>query len=194
MGPQTRTVVTVENTWHAVAKPAAGARLVPYGPFGDRLPARFTAETVDHPTVKMWLDLSFDGTGRVKVEKVTVTRTDGESVTPTDLARLAPARVIRNAMHNLVFNNPNLMGRSEGAWWLTGRDTEGSQGPPTEEELRALARMYWHEYVAWGDPRRMVMNNFGVPRSTASRWIRKARDLYDIPGAHSDDSQSEEEG
>ena len=62
-----------------------------------------------------------------------------------------------------------------------------ASGPPTDEELRTLARIYWREYVAWGKPRQAIIKGFPqTPRSTANHWIRKAREKYGLPGAHAE--------
>jgi hypothetical protein len=175
------------DRWHAVTKSAGRAKLVTYGPFGDRLPARFTAQ-VDHPAhpMRMRLSMSFDGTERVKVESVTVERTDGQSMTPEDMTRLQLARVVNNAVLNEAVKHPG----SGGAWWGVGRDRPA--GPPTDDELRLLARMYWHEFVSWGKPRQAVMAAFDLPRSTANHWIRKARERHELPGPHADFDDGED--
>lgn len=41
-----------------------------------------------------------------------------------------------------------------------------------------LASIYAFEHAAWGNPRQAVMGFWDLPRATANRWIRKARQLY----------------
>lgn len=152
--------------------------MVPFGPADDLLPARFTGvvERTD-PPVKVSVTASFDGSDRVKVESVSVERTDGESITPADMARLKPAAVI----HFIVFEamQPGWVPVYEAVGGLKGTQR------PKDDALRSVARLYWVEYVSWGEPRQAVMNAADLPRSTANRWIRKARDLYGLPGPHS---------
>jgi len=165
-----------------VTKPVGRARRVPFGPFGDWLPSRFTGTIWDYAErpLRVTISASFDGTGRVKVDSVAVERTDGESVTPEDMARLQLAAVVSSIVWDATVHGPGVI-----AGW--GRDPARAGMPPSDDELRRLARMYWQEYVSWGNPRRQVMSWFDVPRSTANRWIRKARDLYGLPGPHADE-------
>jgi hypothetical protein len=171
------------DRWHAVTKTPGRVKLLPFGPLGDRLPARFTAQ-VDHPTypIRMRLTLTYaGGTDRVRVESVTVERTDGESVTPEDTTRLQLARVVNNAVYNEAAKRPGA-----GPFWGFGRSHDG---PPDDDELRLLARTYWLEYVSWGKPRQVIMAHFGLPRTTANRWIKKAAGLYGLPGPHADEEE-----
>ena len=52
----------------------------------------------------------------------------------------------------------------------------------TDDELRRLAAIYWFHHVIRGNPRQAVMNALGLPRTTANRWIRRAREMYGLPG------------
>lgn len=150
---------------------------VPYGPGGDRLPARFAA-VVDYAErpLRARIRASFDGVGRVHADVVSVERTDGESITPEDMTDLVLASVMGSVVDKATK-------RGRGTYAGGGR-TES--GPPTDAELLKLARMYWFEYISWGQPRRAVMSAFELPRSSANRWIRKARELYGLPGVHAD--------
>lgn len=161
----------------AITRPVR-ARNVPYGPAGDTLPARFTAE-VDYTERPLHVQIkaSFDGVSRVRADQVCVTRVSGESVTAEDMASLQLAAVMAQVV-----------------WQATTRSQVGSVVsinplPPeraSEEELMTVARAYWFEYVSWGSPRRRIMEMFDIPRSTANRWIRRARELYPLPGAHAE--------
>lgn len=152
--------------------------MVPFGPADDRLPARFVGVVErEDPPVKVSVTASFNGSDRVKVESVSVERTDGESVTPADMARLKPAAVIRSIVYEAM----------QPGWarvWFDVNELKGTQRPK-DDALRAVARLYWLEYVAWASPRQAIMHAADLPRSTANRWIRKARDLYGLPGPHS---------
>jgi len=163
-----------------LVKRVGRARLVPFGPSGDRLPARFAAaaDYTERP-LRVLLDMSFDGTDRVKVDAVMVKRTDGQSVTPEDMTALQLAQVVRSVVEEATERGSGVFRRME----IIGPERTDS---PSDEELRLLARMYWYEYVSWGAPRQAVMRGFHVPRSTANRWIRKARELYELPGPHAE--------
>jgi hypothetical protein len=155
--------------------------MVSFGPSDDRLPARFAAvaDYTGRP-LRVLLEMSFDGTDRVKVDAVMVKRTDGQSVTPEDMTALQLAQVVRSVVEEATERGSGVFRRME----IIGPErTDG----PSDEELRLLARMYWYEYVSWGKPRQAIMLGFHVPRSTANRWIRRARDRYGLPGPHSDE-------
>lgn len=172
---QIGTFAGMSQRWKVLVKQPEGVELVQYGPSGDTLPAKFTAavEYVEHP-LQALITASFDGAERVKVESVMVERTDAASVAPEDMTRLQLAQV----MGSVVWEASN---SGRGALYQGGRR---HAGPPDDQELLTLARMYWFEYVSWGKPRQAVMSAFEVSRMTANRWIRQARDRYGLPGRH----------
>ena len=47
---------------------------------------------------------------------------------------------------------------------------------PTEEALELTARVYRAAYAAQYDPTKAVVERFDLPRSTAARWVMKARE------------------
>lgn len=49
-------------------------------------------------------------------------------------------------------------------------------GGPSDEDLRAVADVYQLAYVTGGAPTKTVMERLALPRSTASRWVRMARE------------------
>ena len=49
-------------------------------------------------------------------------------------------------------------------------------GGPSEEDLRIIAMVYQVAYATGTPPTKAVMLRAGVPRSTAGRWIRMARE------------------
>lgn len=151
---------------------------MPYGPAGDVVPARFLAvvDYSEHP-LRLAIRATFNGTDPVRADAVTVERTDGESVAPADMARLQLGAV----MGTVVWKATN---SGRGTAMQGGRKHDG---PPTDDELRTLARMYWFEHVSWGKPRQAVMSRFELPRSTANHWIRKAHERYGLPGPHASD-------
>lgn len=46
---------------------------------------------------------------------------------------------------------------------------------PTDETLRGVALLYRFAYASWKPPAKAVMDELGLPRSTAGRWISMAR-------------------
>lgn len=150
---------------------------VTFGPGNARLPERFTGR-VDYTErpLRVTVSASFDGTDRVKVEQVSVLRTDGESVTPEDMTLLQLGQVVHAVTVKAM----------TGAAWAGGRKRTG---PPSDDEILLLARMYWQEHVAWGKPRQFVMGMFEIPRTTATRWIHKARERHGLPGPHAEESE-----
>jgi hypothetical protein len=150
---------------------------VPYGPGGDVLPERFAAEvTYTKRPLRVRIECSFDGMSRVRVKAVSVERTDGKSVTPEDMTATNLGAVMGTVVEDATRHGGGNVFRG-------GRSRTG---PPTDDELLALARMYWFEYVSWGKPRQEVMSKFELPRSTANAWIRKAREKYHLPGVHAE--------
>lgn len=57
-----------------------------------------------------------------------------------------------------------------------------SQGP-VEESLRAVANFYEFGRITGYPPAKFVEDNLGLPRTTASKWIRRAREAGLIDGS-----------
>jgi hypothetical protein len=168
----------MDERWKVGVRRPAGVEWVTFGPSGDQLPAEFQvlAEATDRP-LRLLVAATFDGVHRVCARSVLIERTDGESVAPEDLIGTQLATVMVNAIRNRAIR----YGGKGGILMKGGRLADG---PPSDDELCLLARMYWLEHVAWGKPRQAAMSAFELPRSTANAWIRKARDRYGLPGAH----------
>jgi hypothetical protein len=180
---QPGTVAAMDERWKTRVRVPVDVEGVPFGPSGDYLPARFDviAEAMDRP-LRVLVAATFDGVHRVCARSVLVERTDGESVAPEDVIGTQLATVMVNAIRNRAIR----YGGKGGTLMKGGRVVDG---PPSDDELCLLARMYWLEYVAWGKPRQAVMSAFELPRSTANAWIRKARDKYGLPGLHAEDGR-----
>lgn len=147
-----------------------GAEWIPFGPDGDGLPAGFTA-TVDYSErpITVTLHITFAG-DRVQVDPVTVRSKEGQGVTPRDMANLQLGEVVQDAARAAV---------------APGHGAHVDPRPgrkPTPDELRLVASVYWFHHVTWGEPRRAVMAVWDIPRATANRWLRRCRELYDMPG------------
>lgn len=159
----------MSNRWAAVADVDLSAEPVPFGPLGDALPAAFTS-AVDYtdPPLQMTLRCTFGGQ-RVAVESVQIERTDGESLTPRDLVALELGAVVQIAAATVA--DP-----------MRGAQVEPRPDRrPTEDELVLVAGVYWFSHATWGNPRQRVMDTWDLTRTTANRWLRKARALGLMP-------------
>lgn len=168
------TVLDVADRWTiSNTRSGEGAERLPIGPGPDRLPSAFTAK-LDHSAEPFVLDLSckYRGLGsRIEVDQVTVTAREGRTITPRDLSAVQLARAVALVATQVV--KPGAVVHMDRR---LGRR-------PTADELRLVAEVYsWH-YVSWGAPARAVMDLWEIPRSTANRWLRSAREMYPaMPG------------
>lgn len=138
---------------------------IPVGPLGWSLPERFTRE-LDHgrePLV-LTLECAFGG-DRTVVEAVLLRSREDRSVTPRDLSAVELARAVYLVTEACL--------EPEAAKHLERR-----HGKVTEKDLPLMASVYAFQHAAWGNPRQAIMNLWGLPRATASRWIRKLREEY----------------
>jgi hypothetical protein len=168
------TVLDMAERWTiSGTRTGEGAVRLPIGPGPDTLPSAFTAE-LDHSAEPFVLGLSckYRGIGsRVEVDQVTVTARQGRTIAPRDLSSIELARAVYLVAQDVVEPRSAVqMDRRPGR-------------RPTPDELRLVAEVYsWH-YVAWGAPARAVMAIWEIPRSTANRWLRTAREMFpSMPG------------
>lgn len=154
----------MDCAWTVDVEVPDGVPMIEYGPAKDSIPARFVlrAEHVRRP-LRMIIDASFNGADRVSAQTVSVTRRDGGSVEPRDHTTLQLGAVMRAGVR------------------AAARHTSATED---SSEMFRIVRLYWQEFVAWGDPRTAVAEQFGLPRSTANWRIRRARDDYALPGHH----------
>lgn len=157
------------DRWSVKSVVDGGAARVPFGPLRDTLPAAWTA-AVDYSDlpVTVVMRLSFDGQ-RVRLNKFTVTGKDGHEVTARDVARLEVDRAVHDAAAAAVQPGDGAhVSRRAGA-------------KPTRDELELVAAVYWFHHVSRGQPRQAVMGIWDVSRATANRWLRRCRELFDMP-------------
>lgn len=154
-----------------ISKVDADAEWLAFGPAGDRLPSGWWSD-VDYSRAEITVRLRciYSGAGRVQVPIVEVTAKEDRSIAPYDLTTLEMAAVVREASGAMVDPGHGL------------RVDKRPGRRPTPDELYLLAAVYWAEYVTWGSPRQAVMGYWSLPRSTANGWIRRARELYAMPG------------
>lgn len=149
------------------------AKPIVFGPMEDRIPSEFRASVqwTELPglTAELAINIAND---RIRIGVLEMRSESAPGIVSSDLAKLELRAVARHAAEAAV--NPG-----HGAF--VGRRPAMR---PTPEELRLLAQVYWFQYMTWGDPRRAIMAHWEIPRATASRWIRSARELYPLPGPH----------
>ena len=131
------------------------------------LPERFVS-TLDHSSeaLRLTLDCAPAKGAPVVVSELTLTGHDGRSISPRDLSAVELGRAV------YLVTEARLL--PEAARHLDRRPGRGMSA----DELRLLAAVYAVQVAAWGKPRQAVMGLWGLPSATASRWIRKARELY----------------
>jgi hypothetical protein len=122
--------------------------------------------------------------GRFVCEELTIKRrSDGPPITTEGIREIPIAAFLRLAVEgNVMRVGPTIRDGNKSSWELTWIDPitlserARSGGGPADEDLRAIAEVYQVAYATGGPPTKTVMQRLGLPRSTASRWIRMARE------------------
>jgi hypothetical protein len=122
--------------------------------------------------------------GHFVVDRLTVKRReDGPPVTTEGLRQIPVTAFLRLAVEgNRMRVGPREYDGHTSSWKLTWAGpitlSERAQagGGPSDEDLRAVADVYQLAFVTGGAPAKTVMQRLGLPRSTASRWIKMARE------------------
>ena len=116
--------------------------------------------------------------GRFVCNRLTVSRKpDGPPVTTEGIREIPVAALVRMAAETGVWRSePTDDGSSKliDGWPLQVPPRAPGAGPG-EEHLRAVAATYQLAYATGAPPTKTVMERFGLPRATASRWIALAR-------------------
>jgi hypothetical protein len=122
--------------------------------------------------------------GRFVVDQLTVNRrADGPPVTTEGIREIPVAALLRLAVEgNLTRVGPRQHDGHTSTWeytwaaWPANLSERAQSGAgPNEHDLRAIADVYQIAYATDQPPTKTVMQRFGLPRSTASRWIALAR-------------------
>lgn len=131
------------------------------------VPAEITVEVDDHGgyTVELVADYRPDS-GRYETRTVTVRRGAAGEVTGEALRLVPPAGILRQGVAAEILADPNIGPVPRGL---------GKAGP-TPETLRWVARLYALALLLGDAPTRRVAEGLQVPRSTAGRWVTRARD------------------
>jgi hypothetical protein len=161
---------------------------IPLGP-GLGAPREFTFRVEQEGLYSLEADVAYEQPvggrmGYFVVDRLTVKRReDGPPVTSEGLRELPIAAFLRLALEgSLLRVGPTERHGNTSSWKLTPTGpialSERAQagGGPSEQDLRAVADVYQLGYLTSGSPTKTVMQRLGLPRSTASRWIRMARE------------------
>jgi hypothetical protein len=122
--------------------------------------------------------------GHFVVDRLTIRRReDGPPVTTEGLREIPVAAFLRLALEgSLLRVGPREHDGHTSSWELTPAApialSERAQagGGPSDADLRAVADVYQLAYLTGAAPTKTVMQRLDLPRSTASRWIRMARE------------------
>lgn len=161
--------------------PCEGAEMVRLSPFAVALPSRFRG-TVDDPAVPYVVDLqiAFDG-DRVTCESLTCRqRARGGPITSEGMTRVRAAELVHAAAREAVVEESAFIEPGQPAVMISEPfevppPPEGRAGP-NDEHLRALGVIYTVAYACGGSPRREVMEQLSLTRTTANRWVKLARE------------------
>jgi len=162
---------------------------IPIGP-GLGAPREFTFRVEEEGLYSLEADVIYEQPvggrmGHFVVDRLTIRRReDGPPVTTEGLREIPVAAFLRLALEgSLLRIGPTERDeeRRTSSWKLTPLGpialSERAQagGGPSDADLRAVADIYQLAYLT-GAPTKTVMQRLDLPRSTASRWIRIARD------------------
>jgi hypothetical protein len=135
---------------------------------GAVIPARLGSKgtfAIDGAVFEVVVDARYDpSAGRYLVEHVAMTAREGGEVTGEVLRRVKLAESLR------------LIARAAMSPYEADWPRELAAAGPTTETLRAVAQIYRVALLAGDAPTQAVAERLGVPRSTAGRWVTRARD------------------
>ena len=160
--------------------------LVPFGK-GFALPKKFSAaiSTKDLP-YRVEVEVVLEGHRFICEELQARRKKGGPPVTSEGIRRLPMRDLIRTAALGNVFrvrDNPHASGGVviTPVQHLSFR--RFAKDGPTDEALEHVALAYRLAYACNDSPTKAVEDAFRLPRSTAERWVSRARDLelIDIP-------------
>jgi hypothetical protein len=155
-----------------------GPRMVVWSPFTYRSPVTIHLEG-EQQQYDVEVEVVFEE-GRLVCDRLTVARReDGPPVTTEGLRRIGIATLLHEAAeYNVAHITPTGDEAYKAEWPMLPMLSERAQhgGGPSDEDLWLVATVYQVAYATGEAPTKTVMNRLGLPRSTASRWIRMARE------------------
>ncbi|AVT37398.1 hypothetical protein [Plantactinospora sp. BB1] len=132
---------------------------------GVTVPAEVTARGTFSGGYRAELVAAYDAdSGRYVTRRVVVEADDGQEVTGERLRELPVARLLRLATQGAV------------APYLAQHPADMGKAGPTTETLQQVARVYRLALLSGDAPTQAVAEWLAVPRSTAGRWVTRARD------------------
>jgi hypothetical protein len=162
--------------------------IIPFAP-GLAVPRAFTFRVEEEGRYSLEADVAYEQPvggrmGHFVCNRLTITRReDGPPVTTEGIREIPVAAFLRLAVEgNLLRVGPTERHGQTSSWKLTWAGpialSERAQagGGPNDADLRAVADVYQLAYLTGAAPTKMVMQRLDLPRSTASRWVRMARD------------------
>jgi hypothetical protein len=116
--------------------------------------------------------------GRFVCDRLTVERKlGGPPVTTEGIREIPVAALVRAAAEVSIWRSRSTDdgGIKAVPGWPLQVPTRAPGAGPGDEHLRAVAATYQLAYATGARPTKAVMERFGLPRATASRWIALAR-------------------
>ncbi|MGO1384268.1 MAG: hypothetical protein ACTHU1_05650 [Arachnia sp.] len=168
-------------------RPHDGAKYVPIGRrHVIKVPATCTLSKLDDEVEGVTrIDLDIDLVGDVLgVVAVTVTASDDHEVTGTTLRAVAVNSLMRHAVAGAMLPMEQQGGFAKIAhlaeresWGFSDEDRARFRSlGPVAETLKAVADVYEFGKITGRPPAREVEIQLDLPRTTASKWVRRARD------------------
>jgi hypothetical protein len=193
LGPLTGTVCCVPEKV-TLDDQDPDAELLRLSPYSVTLPASFGGTVIDPELPYLvHLSLAYDG-DRVRCTELTCRQlSDGSPVTSEGMTNIRVAEltfvVAREAVAELSHFTT-----AEGKSVDVARAVEIPPSPrgregPSHEHLRALGVIYTTAYACGGSPRKAVMEQMNLSRTTANRWIRLARQEGLLSAGGGDDGE-----
>ena len=137
---------------------------------GWKVPSRLTV-AVDHGEFAVRIEADYrDASGRYEVAAVTVSRLGDDEVTGLALRQIPVAGILRQGVAEVVLNQSGAMHH------LDPHPRNLAAQGPTDETIRAVARIYRLATLLGDPPAQRVAETLGVSRGTASNWAIRARD------------------
>lgn len=131
---------------------------------------------------------------RFEIERLTVTpKTDGEPVTTEGLRQLPLTRLVRAAVGSLMARGDvGPKGEIVGGGSFPAEVPRVPRGGPDQEVLEHVAAVYRLAHACREPETKAVASRFGIPPSTASKWVMKAREKELLGPAPADGRSGEE--
>ncbi len=138
-----------------------------------QIPERFTRlVTTEGSERAIELTLHFDGQ-KLRIMELRI-RDEVNPITPRELLSLSLPKLVRACAESAIPNSE---------FWTR----ELPRLPNIENQLRddllLLSKLYWFEYITWGNPRVEVQRLLQCQKTTANYYIRLASKFHTLPEA-----------